>query len=209
MKCAPAQCSPNAVRMIMGFHNLSQFFDLDLTVNEFWYFFDIGHIDGVGQLRSHHRLFDNSSKGDHDRTNETLEISEEWESDYSPELHVVLGIPSEYQISDEEKPKITSAAREGSSTAPKFVIDLTSSKNEKERFAGSVLVVLAVSKATSSITDRITQRRSSSVHSVLEFVSKRPSEAKSSLPLEKLAIIKSDKVSLSAKVVPKLIPYAA
>ena len=45
------------------FHNLSQFFDLDLTVNEFWYFFDIGHIEGVGQLRSRHRLFDNSKQG--------------------------------------------------------------------------------------------------------------------------------------------------
>ncbi|KAM2246990.1 hypothetical protein PS1_007879 [Malus domestica] len=56
-----------------------------------------GHIDGVGQLRSRHRLFDNSSKGDHDWTKETLEISEEWESDYSPELHVALGIPSKYR----------------------------------------------------------------------------------------------------------------
>ena len=66
MKCAPAQCSPNAVRVMVGFLNLSQFFDLDLTVNEFWYFFDIGHIDGVWQLRSRHRLFDHSSKEDHD-----------------------------------------------------------------------------------------------------------------------------------------------
>ncbi|KAM1146689.1 hypothetical protein ACFX2J_038407 [Malus domestica] len=32
MRCAPAQCSPNAVRVIMGFFNLSQFFDLDQTV---------------------------------------------------------------------------------------------------------------------------------------------------------------------------------
>ncbi|KAM2032370.1 hypothetical protein ACFX1T_014388 [Malus domestica] len=66
MRCAPAQCSLNAVCVMVGFHNLSQFFDLDLTINKFWYFFDIGHIDGVGQLLSRHRLFDNSSKGDHD-----------------------------------------------------------------------------------------------------------------------------------------------
>ena len=66
MRCAPAQCSPNAVRVMVGFHNLSQFFDLGLTTNEFWYFFDIGRVDGVGQLRARHRLFDNSSKGDHD-----------------------------------------------------------------------------------------------------------------------------------------------
>ncbi|XP_050121360.1 uncharacterized protein LOC126599015 [Malus sylvestris] len=122
MKCVPAQCSPNAVRVMVGFHNLNQFFDLGLTTNEFWYFFDIGRIDGVGQLRIRHKLFDNSSKGDHDWAKETLEISGEWESDSSPELrvstvfisdsefgstprvspdmkkvHVALGIPSEYR----------------------------------------------------------------------------------------------------------------
>ena len=88
MRCIPIHCSPNTVRVIVGFHNLSQFFDLDLTVNDFWYFFDIGHIEGVGQLRSCHRIFYNSSKGDHDWANETLEISGEWESDSSPELRV-------------------------------------------------------------------------------------------------------------------------
>ncbi|KAM1330019.1 hypothetical protein ACFX13_043497 [Malus domestica] len=62
MKCAPAQCSPNAVRVMVGFHSLNQFFDLGLTTNEFWYFFVIGRIDGVGQLRTRHKLFDNSSK---------------------------------------------------------------------------------------------------------------------------------------------------
>ena len=86
MRCAPAQCSPNAVRVMVGFHNLSQLFDLGLTINKFWYFFDKGHIEEVGQLRSRHRLFDNSSKGDHDWAKETLEISREWESDHSPEL---------------------------------------------------------------------------------------------------------------------------
>lgn len=66
MKCALAYCSPNAVLMMVGFHNLSKFFDLDLIVNEFLYFFDKGHIEGVGQLRSSHRLFHHSSKWDHD-----------------------------------------------------------------------------------------------------------------------------------------------
>ena len=84
----PAQCSLNVVRVMVGFHNLSQFFDLDLTINEFLYFFDIGHIEGVGQLRSRHRLFDSSRKGDHDRAKETLEISGEWECNSSPELRV-------------------------------------------------------------------------------------------------------------------------
>ena len=88
LKCAPVQCSPNAIRVMVGFHNLSQFFDLGLTTNEFRYFFKIGRIDGVGHLRSHHRLFDNSSKGDHDWANETLEISGEWESDHSPKVRV-------------------------------------------------------------------------------------------------------------------------
>ncbi|KAM1743626.1 hypothetical protein ACFX12_013503 [Malus domestica] len=35
MKCAPAQCSPNAVHAIVGFSNLSRFFDLGFTINEF------------------------------------------------------------------------------------------------------------------------------------------------------------------------------
>ncbi|KAM1790781.1 hypothetical protein ACFX12_034811 [Malus domestica] len=89
MKCAPIQCSPNAVRVMVGFLNLSQLFDLDLTVYEFWYFFDIGHIDGVGQLRSRHRLFDHSSKRDHDWAKKTSEISGEWKSNSSLELHVL------------------------------------------------------------------------------------------------------------------------
>lgn len=45
MKCAPTQCSSNMARVMVGFLNLSKFFDLDFTTNEFWYFFDIDHID--------------------------------------------------------------------------------------------------------------------------------------------------------------------
>nr|XP_028948868.1 uncharacterized protein LOC114821132 [Malus domestica] len=89
MKCAPTQCSPNAVRAMMGFSNLSKFFDLGLTIHELCYFFEIGHKEGVGQLRSHHRLLDASSKGDYEWVRDTFEVSEEWESDYSPELHVL------------------------------------------------------------------------------------------------------------------------
>ena len=65
MKCAPAQCSPNAVRTMVGVSNLSRFFDLGLTINEFWYFFKIGHKEGVWQLRSRHKLLDASCKCDH------------------------------------------------------------------------------------------------------------------------------------------------
>ncbi|XP_050136170.1 uncharacterized protein LOC126611895 [Malus sylvestris] len=113
------------------------------------------------------------------------------------------------EIFAEKKPKTASVAREGSSIAPKFMINLTSSKNEKERFAGSVLVVPTVSKATSSITDRIAQCISSSLPLVPKFVLKHPSRAKSGSPLERLATMKSDKVSLFAKVAPKLIPSVA
>ncbi|KAM1473585.1 hypothetical protein ACFX2I_029699 [Malus domestica] len=66
MKCASAQCSPNVVRVMVGFSNLSRFFDLGLTINEFWYFFEIGHKKGVGQLRSRHKLLDASSIDDHE-----------------------------------------------------------------------------------------------------------------------------------------------
>ena len=66
MKCAFAQCSPNAIHVMVGFHNLSRLFDLDLTASEFWYFFEIGHNEGVGQLKSRHKLFNASSKDDHE-----------------------------------------------------------------------------------------------------------------------------------------------
>lgn len=45
MKYAPAQCSPNAVRMMMGFSNLSKFFDLDLTIDELYMPQSLGFID--------------------------------------------------------------------------------------------------------------------------------------------------------------------
>ncbi|KAM2824462.1 hypothetical protein COP1_034368 [Malus domestica] len=281
MKCAPAQCSSNAVRVMVRFHNLNQLFDLGLTTNEFWYFFDIGHIDGVGQLRTRHKLFDNSSKGDHDWAKETLEISGEGESDSSPKLrvptvfisdsefgltpkvspdmkkvHVAVGISSEYRewcwllsplrrekaglppkeeikrikadamarpitvmeptINEGEKKKHspsaqemptekkTKIARRGSPVVPKIVIDLTSSKGEKERTATFVPVTPIASKAASSIAEKIAQRKSSSVPLVPKFVSKRPSKAKPGLPLKRLATMKSDKVPLSAKVAPKI-----
>ena len=80
MKYAPSQSCPNAVRAMEGFSNLSRLFDLSLTTNEFWYFFEIGHKEGVGQLRSRHKLLDTSSKGDHEWARDTLEVSGKWES---------------------------------------------------------------------------------------------------------------------------------
>ena len=43
----------------------------------------------LGSCRSRHRLFDHSSKGDHDWAKETLEISGEWKSDSSLKLRVL------------------------------------------------------------------------------------------------------------------------
>ncbi|KAM2018696.1 hypothetical protein ACFX1T_021603 [Malus domestica] len=48
----------------------------------------LSHIEEVGQLCSRYRLFDHSSKGDHDWPKETFEISGEWESDFSHKLCV-------------------------------------------------------------------------------------------------------------------------
>ncbi|KAM2356211.1 hypothetical protein ACFX1X_010706 [Malus domestica] len=107
------------------------------------------------------------------------------------------------EIPVEKKPKIASAAREGSSTVLNIVIDLTSSKGEKERTAIFMPVTPIAPKAATSIAERITQRRSSFVPPMPKFVPKRSSRAKSGSPLERLAIMKSDKVPLPTKVVPK------
>ncbi|KAM2695306.1 hypothetical protein EV1_039822 [Malus domestica] len=117
--------------------------------------------------------------------------------------------PAAQEIPVKKKPKIASAVREGSSTVPKFVIDLTSSKSEKERTARFVLVTPITPKAANSITERIAQRRSSSMPQVPKFVPKRLSGAKSGSSLERLATMKSDNVPLPTKVAPKPASSAA
>ncbi|XP_050150525.1 uncharacterized protein LOC126625485 [Malus sylvestris] len=107
---------------------------------------------------------------------------------------------------NEKKPKIHSTAHEGSPAAPKLVINLTSSKNEKDEAARYVLVAFTVPKATSSIANRIAQHRSSSMPLMPKFMPRRSSGAKSGSHLEMLAIMKSDKVPLPAKVGPKPVP---
>ncbi|KAB2630973.1 hypothetical protein D8674_008492 [Pyrus ussuriensis x Pyrus communis] len=82
--------------------------------------------------------------------------------------------PPAQETPTEKKTKISSTAREGSPAAPKLMINLTSSKGEKERTAKFV-----------------------------PFVPKRSSRAKSGSPLERLATMKSDKAPLPAKVAPK------
>ncbi|KAM1461310.1 hypothetical protein ACFX11_045681 [Malus domestica] len=92
---------------------------------------------------------------------------------------------------------------------PKIMIDLTSSKGEKERTARFVPVMPIASKDASLIAKKITQRRSSSMPPVPKFVPKRSSGANSGSPLERLATMKSDKVSMPAKMVPKPASSAA
>lgn len=67
---------------MVKFPNLSKFFNLRLTINESWYFFKIGHKDGVGQLRSPgHKGFWLFYKGDHEWAMDTLEVSDESKSE--------------------------------------------------------------------------------------------------------------------------------
>ena len=117
------------------------------------------------------------------------------------------GLSTAQEVFDEKRPK--TASREGSPAAPKLVIDLTSSKNEKKEAAGSVPVTPAVPKAASSIADKIAQHRGSSVPPVPKFVLKRPLGVKSDSPSERLATMKSGRTPLPAKVAPKLVPSTA
>ncbi|KAM2984017.1 hypothetical protein FF2_009877 [Malus domestica] len=117
--------------------------------------------------------------------------------------------PAAQEIPVEKKLKTASAAHEGSSTVPKFVIDLTSSKGENERTARFVPITPIAPKAASSIAERIAHRRSSSVPPVPKFAPKLSSGAKSGSSLERLAIMKSDKVPLPAKVTSKPVSSAA
>ncbi|KAM1862486.1 hypothetical protein ACFX14_002941 [Malus domestica] len=107
-----------------------------------------------------------------------------------------------------KKPK-TSFARAGLPTASKLVIDLTFSKGTKNEAARSEHVVLAMSRMASTIADRIVRHKGHVMPLVLNFVPRRLLGAKSGSPLERLAIMKSDKVDSGAKVAPRPIPYAA
>ncbi|MBT0984611.1 hypothetical protein KJ032_26655, partial [Salmonella enterica subsp. enterica serovar Typhimurium] len=61
----------------------------------------------------------------------------------------------------------------------------------------------------STIANRIAQRKGSVVPPVSNYVPRRLLGAKSGSPLERLAIMKSDKVDSAAKVAPKPAPFAA
>ncbi|KAM2692735.1 hypothetical protein EV2_006994 [Malus domestica] len=83
--------------------------------------------------------------------------------------------------------KTSIAVLKDSSAAPKLVIDLNSFKGKKDENTRYIRITSAIPKATSSIADRIAQRRSSSVPLMLKFVPKRPPGAKFGSPLERLA----------------------
>ena len=118
------------------------------------------------------------------------------------------GSSTAQEVFDEKKPKTSCAAREDSPAAPKLVIDLTSSRNKKKETVGSVPVTPAVLRTSSSIADRIAQRRSSSVPPVLKFMPKHSLGVKSDSPLGRLSTMKSGKTPSPAKVAPKLVHSA-
>ncbi|KAM1579519.1 hypothetical protein ACFXTI_041443 [Malus domestica] len=86
-----------------------------------------------------------------------------------------------------KKPKAYSATHEGSPAASKLLIDLTSSKGKKNKAIRFVPVMPVIPNTTSSIADKIAQRRSSAVPPMLKFMPKCP--------------MKNGKVPLPAKVV--------
>ncbi|CAL8154981.1 unnamed protein product [Prunus armeniaca] len=82
MECAPSQCTPNVYRAIMCFENLSRFFTLELTLREFFYFFEVRHFEQYAQVRTYKtKLFDGLSQGDHAWHDDVLEVSGRWEGD--------------------------------------------------------------------------------------------------------------------------------
>ncbi|KAM1733966.1 hypothetical protein ACFX11_019520 [Malus domestica] len=105
-----------------------------------------------------------------------------------------------------KKRKTSSTTREGSPVTLMFMIDLTSSNDEKDEATRSEPVTPAISKMASLIVDMIAQRRGSVVPQVPKLVPKHSLGDKSVSPLERLANIKSDKVDYAAKVVPMLTP---
>ncbi|CAL9000954.1 unnamed protein product [Prunus brigantina] len=91
MECAPSQCTPNVYRAVLCFENLSHFFKLDLTVREFFYFFEVRRFEKYAQLRTcKPKLFDSLSQGDHVRSKDVLEVSGRWEGEVGDDPLVPL-----------------------------------------------------------------------------------------------------------------------
>ncbi|CAL8082890.1 unnamed protein product [Prunus armeniaca] len=80
--CAPSQCTLNVYRAVMCFENLSRFFMLELTVPEFFYFFEVRHFKEYAHVRIYKvKLFDSLSQGDHAWHDDVLEVSGRWKGD--------------------------------------------------------------------------------------------------------------------------------
>ena len=79
----------------------------------------------------------------------------------------------------------------------------------KNEVAKSEPVAPAMSRMASTIADKIAQCKGPVMLPMSKSVPRCLLGAKSGSPLERLAIIKSDKVDSTAKVAPRPIPYAA
>ena len=102
-----------------------------------------------------------------------------------------------------EKLKTSSAACEGPPAAERSVIDMTSSNWKRNEAVRSEHVAPAMSRMACTIGDRIDQRKGHFMPPMPKPVPRRPLRAKSSSHLEKLAIIKSNKIDSVAKVAPR------
>ena len=105
--------------------------------------------------------------------------------------------------------KTSFTAREGLPAVEWPMIDLTSSNGKKNEAVRSEPVTPSMLEMASMIADKIAQRRGSFMPPVLKSVPRRPLRVKSSLPLERFATMKIDKVDFAANVVPRPILLAA
>lgn len=79
MDCALAQLTPNSYKAIICFEKMTNFFDLHLTVAEFFFFFRVRRDGKYTQLKAKHRLFVFMPKGEHKWKEVTLLISGNWD----------------------------------------------------------------------------------------------------------------------------------
>ncbi|KAM2437914.1 hypothetical protein ACFX1W_014976 [Malus domestica] len=105
--------------------------------------------------------------------------------------------------------KTSSVAREGPPIAERPVNDMISSNGKKNKAVRSEHVAPAMSRMASMTADRIVQRKGPVMPPVPKSVPRCPLGAKFDSHLERLAIMKSDKVDFAAKMVPKPTPPAA
>lgn len=91
MGCAPSQCTPNVYCTVICFDNLNRFFNLGLTLREFFYFFEVRRCKKYAQLHAHkEKMFDSLSDDDHAWSTDVLEVSGRWEgvADDGPQVPI-------------------------------------------------------------------------------------------------------------------------